>query len=139
MRDLLVQIRPTRLEDLIALVAIYRPGPLGSTYKDTYLKIRAGLAEPEYLIPELEPILEPTSGWIIYQEQVLEIVKQLAGFTMAEADLLRRAIGKKETETLKQQEKGFKDGWVANGYPLEKLTLSGKILLPLVSMLSISA
>jgi DNA polymerase-3 subunit alpha len=120
MRDLLVQIRPTRLEDLIALVAIYRPGPLGSTYKETYLKIRAGLAEPEYLLPELKPILEPTSGWIIYQEQVLEIVKQLSGFSMAEADLLRRAIGKKETETLKQQEKGFKDGWVANGYPLDK-------------------
>ena len=120
MRDLLVQIRPTCLEDLIALVAIYRPGPLGSDYKKTYLKIRAGTAEPTYLIPELEPILKPTEGWIIYQEQVLEIVKQLAGYSMAEADLLRRAIGKKETETLNQQEKGFKKGWADNGYPPKK-------------------
>jgi DNA polymerase-3 subunit alpha len=120
MRDLLVQIRPSCLEDLIALVAIYRPGPLGSDYKSTYLDIRAGNSEPRYLIPELEPILQPTAGWIIYQEQVLEIVKQLAGFSMADADLLRRAIGKKETDTLKQQEEAFKKGWQANGYELEK-------------------
>jgi DNA polymerase III subunit alpha len=120
MRDLLVQIRPTCLEDLIALVAIYRPGPLGSDYKETYLDVRAGNSEPTYLIPELEPILHPTGGWIIYQEQVLEIVKQLAGFSMADADLLRRAIGKKETETIKTQEEAFKKGWQANGYPLDK-------------------
>jgi len=120
MRDLLVQIRPDCLEDLIALVAIYRPGPLGSDYKETYLDIRAGNSEPKYLIPELEPILQPTAGWIIYQEQVLEIVKQLAGFSMADADLLRRAIGKKETDTLKEQEEAFKKGWEANGYPLDK-------------------
>jgi DNA polymerase-3 subunit alpha len=120
MRDLLVQIRPTCLEDLIALVAIYRPGPLGSDYKSTYLDIRAGNSEPKYLIPELEPILQPTAGWIIYQEQVLEIVKQLAGFSMADADLLRRAIGKKETETLQEQEQAFKQGWETNGYELEK-------------------
>ena len=120
MRDLLVQIRPTCLEDLIALVAIYRPGPLGSDYKSTYLDVRAGKSEPKYLIPELEPILQPTAGWIIYQEQVLEIVKQLAGFSMADADLLRRAIGKKETDTLKKQEAAFKEGWVSNGYELEK-------------------
>ncbi len=120
MRDLLVQIRPTCLEDLIALVAIYRPGPLGSDYKSTYLDVRAGKSEPKYLIPELEPILQPTAGWIIYQEQVLEIVKQLAGFSMADADLLRRAIGKKEAETLNEQEAAFKEGWVANGYELDK-------------------
>ena len=120
MRDLLVQIRPTCLEDLIALVAIYRPGPLGSDYKSTYLDVRAGKSEPKYLIPELEPILQPTAGWIIYQEQVLEIVKQLAGFSMADADLLRRAIGKKEAETLNEQEAAFKEGWVANGYELNK-------------------
>ena len=120
MRDLLVQIRPTCLEDLIALVAIYRPGPLGSDYKSTYLDVRAGKSEPKYSIPELEPILQPTAGWIIYQEQVLEIVKQLAGFSMADADLLRRAIGKKEAETLNEQEAAFKEGWVANGYELNK-------------------
>jgi len=120
MRDLLVQIRPTCLEDLIALVAIYRPGPLGSDYKSTYLDVRAGKSEPKYLIPELEPILQPTAGWIIYQEQVLEIVKQLAGFSMADADLLRRAIGKKEAETLNKQEAAFKEGWVTNGYELDK-------------------
>lgn len=71
MRDLLVQIRPTSIEDLVALVAIYRPGPLDSDYKQTYLNIRAGLEEPHYLVPELKPILSKTLGWCIYQDELI--------------------------------------------------------------------
>ena len=111
MRDLLVQIRPTSVEDLVALVAIYRPGPLESDYKDTYLYVRAGVCEPEYLVPELEPILKRTSGWLIYQEQCMEIAKQLCGYTGGQADELRKAIGKKKKKLMDKHESMFKDGW----------------------------
>jgi DNA polymerase-3 subunit alpha len=116
MRDLLVQIRPTSLEDITALVAIYRPGPLESDYKQTYLNVRAGIESPSYLIPELEPILKKTGGWLIYQEQVLRIAQQLAGYSMADADLLRRAIGKKKEKEMLQNAAKFKEGWIKNGY-----------------------
>lgn len=119
-KDLMVQIRPNSIEDLIALVAIYRPGPLGSPYKDTYLAVRAGLQPPEYLVPELAPILARTDGWLIYQEQVMEICKKLCGYTGGEADEMRKAIGKKKKDLMDKHESKFKDGWVANGLPLNK-------------------
>lgn len=115
MRDLLVQIRPTHLEDLIALVAIYRPGPLGSDYKEIYLNVRAGSREPEYLVPELEPILSRTSGWLIYQEQIMEICKQLCGYTGGEADEMRKAVGKKKQKLMDKHEPKFKEGWIKSG------------------------
>ncbi len=115
MKDLLVKIRPTSLEDITALVAIFRPGPLDSDYKDVYLAVRAGEREPEYLVPELEPILSPTSGWMIYQEQVLRIASDICGMSKSEADLLRRAIGKKKEKEIALYEKKFKDGWCARG------------------------
>ena len=118
-RDLLVQIRPTEIEDLIAIVAIYRPGPLGSDYKDVYLGVRAGTGEPEYLVPELEPILKRTAGWLIYQEQIIEIAKQLCGYTGGEADELRKAVGKKIPELMNKHEPKFKKGWVKGGLPSE--------------------
>lgn len=117
MKDLLVQIRPTSVEDLIALVAIYRPGPLGSTYKDTYLNVRAGNQEPDYLVPELAPILERTGGWLIYQEQIMEIAKTLANYTGGEADELRKAVGKKKEKLMNKHEPKFKKGWVEHGLP----------------------
>lgn len=92
-QDLVMQIKPANLEDLTAAVSIYRPGPLGCDYLKTYLAIRAGKAEPEYLIPELEPILGVTSNFLIFQEQILEIAKQLAGYTGGEADSLRKCVG----------------------------------------------
>lgn len=110
MRDLVVQIRPTKLEDIGVLVAIYRPGPLSSEGFKHYLEVRKGEASPHYLIPELEPILEDTDGFMIYQEQVLEICKQLAGYSLAEADLMRKAIGKKLDKEMNDQEKKFKQG-----------------------------
>lgn len=115
MRDLLMQIRPTKLEDVVSLLAIYRPGPLDSDYKNIYLDVRAGKRDPEYLVPELEPILKPTSGWLILQEQAMRIAKDLAGYTGGEADSLRKAIGKKDEDLMAKHEEKFIQGWVKNG------------------------
>jgi DNA polymerase III subunit alpha len=120
MRDLMVQIRPTSLEDIAALVAIFRPGPLENPYKEIYLGVRAGTQEPEYLVPELEPILKTTGGWLIYQEQAMEIAKKLCGYTGGEADDLRKAIGKKIAEKMAKHESKFKNGWIKNGLPRDK-------------------
>ena len=120
MRDLMIQIRPTSIEDITALVAIFRPGPLGADYKEIYLGVRAGIRDPEYLVPELEPILERTSGWLIYQEQIMEIAKTLAGYTGGEADELRKAVGKKKKKLMDKHEPKFKAGWVQHGLPADK-------------------
>ena len=116
-RDMLVQVRPTTVDDVFALVAIYRPGPLGAEYKDTYFAVKAGKGKPEYLVPELEPILKETEGWLIYQEQCMRIAKDLCGYTGGEADSLRKAIGKKIPELMAKHEVKFKEGWVENGLP----------------------
>lgn len=118
-KELLVQIKPSNIEDIINVIAIYRPGPIASSYKDIYLAVRAGLREPEYLIPELEPILKPTAGWLIFQEQVMEIAKKLCGYTGPEADEVRRAVGKKKKSLMLKHEDKFKQGWIDNGYPEE--------------------
>jgi DNA polymerase-3 subunit alpha len=114
-RDLLVRIRPTCLEDIAILVAIYRPGPLSSDMLQHYLKVRAGEANPHYVIPELEPILKPTDGMLIYQEQILQICRDLAGYTMGEADLMRRAVGKKKEKEMAAQYKKFIQGMQQHG------------------------
>lgn len=119
-KELEIQIRPENLEDISALVAIYRPGPLGSDYKDTYLKVRSGEIQAEYLVPELEPILRPTGGWVIYQESCMRIATDLCGYTMAEADDFRKAIGKKKKDLMDLHEPKFKQGWINSGYPAEK-------------------
>src|SRR5437016_9771633 len=93
MRRALVDMRPDRFEDIIALVALYRPGPMANI--PTYCAGRHGDEEPEYLHPMLEPILKETFGVIIYQEQVMQIAQVMAGYSLGEADLLRRAMGKK--------------------------------------------
>lgn len=121
MRDLVVQIRPTKLEDIAALVAIYRPGPLASEGMKQYLEVRAGKVEPEYLMPELESILSNTNGFLIYQEQALRIAKELAGYTLVEADNLRKAIGKKITKQMAEHEEKFKNGCAANHLPSEQV------------------
>jgi DNA polymerase-3 subunit alpha len=109
-RDLMIQIKPERLEDLSTLTAVYRPGPLGSDMLDHYLQVRAGKAEPKYTTPELESILGESGGMLIYQEQILEICKQLAGYSMAEADMMRRAVGKKKQDLMDKEEVKFKEG-----------------------------
>ncbi len=116
-RDLLMQIIPKNLEDICAILAIYRPGPLGHEYKNIYLGVRQGLRDPEYLVPEMAPILGKTSGWMIYQEQILDIARHLCGYTYGHADNLRKAIGKKDLAVMKAEEPRFKKGWVEHGLP----------------------
>jgi DNA polymerase-3 subunit alpha len=113
MREALMQMKPNRLEDIIALVALYRPGPMSniSIYNDCKHKKK----EPNYLHPKLKEILEPTYGVIIYQEQVMQIAQILSGFTAGEADILRRAMGKKKRAELEKQKQRFIEGALKNG------------------------
>ena len=113
MRRALVDMRPDRFEDLIALVALYRPGPMANI--PTYCARKNGQEDVEYLHPLLEPILAPTYGVITYQEQVQQIAKVLAGYTLAEADLLRRAMGKKIKAEMEVQRSRFLEGAEKNG------------------------
>jgi DNA polymerase-3 subunit alpha len=113
MRRALLDMRPDRFEDIIALVALYRPGPMANI--PTYCARKHGLEQPDYIHPKLEPILRETYGVIIYQEQVMQIAQELARFTLGQADLLRRAMGKKIRKEMEGQRKGFISGAVANG------------------------
>ena len=113
MREALVQMKPNHIEDIIALVALYRPGPMSNI--PTYNDCKHGRQKPDYLHPLLEDILKPTYGVIIYQEQVMQIAQKLSGFTAGQADLLRRAMGKKKRAELEKQKQGFIAGAVDNG------------------------
>ncbi len=110
MRDLLKKMKPTHFDHLVALLALYRPGPLGSGMVDDFIKRMHKPSEIQYDHPVLEPILKETYGVILYQEQVMRIVSDLAGFTLAQADSLRRAIGKKIPEVMAKEKKAFMDG-----------------------------
>jgi DNA polymerase-3 subunit alpha len=120
MRDTLRKARPQRFDDLIALNALYRPGPLKGGVVDDFINRRHGRLEIRYEVPELEPILADTYGVIAYQEQVMRIARDLAGFTMGEADILRKAMGKKNPEVMKAQRERFVAGAVARGIPRKK-------------------
>ncbi|PWB64512.1 MAG: DNA polymerase III subunit alpha [Bradyrhizobiaceae bacterium] len=111
MRRALVDMRPDRFEDIIALVALYRPGPMANI--PTYCARKHGRERPEYVHPKLEPVLRETFGVIIYQEQVMEIARLLSGYSLGEADLLRRAMGKKIRAEMAAQRQRFVDGAVA--------------------------
>src|SRR5690348_10413426 len=113
MRRALIDMRPDRFEDLIALVALYRPGPMANI--PTYCARKLGTEPIEYLHPKLEPILAPTYGVIIYQEQVMQAAQILAGFTLGQADLLRRAMGKKIRKEMQAQRNDFVAGCVERG------------------------
>jgi DNA polymerase III subunit alpha len=110
MREILRKAKPQRLEDLIALNALYRPGPLRSGMVDDFIARKQGKTEVKYELPELEPILAETYGVIAYQEQVMRISNVLAGFTLGEADILRKAMGKKSAEVMQKQRAKFVDG-----------------------------
>jgi len=109
------KMKPERFNDLIAMLALGRPGPLGSNIVDDFISIRHGEKEAEYLHPKLEPILEETFGMILYQEQVMEIASSLAGYSMGEADLLRRGMGKKKIELVAAEREKFVKGAVDRG------------------------
>ena len=113
MRDALIQMKPNHIEDIIALVALYRPGPMSNI--PTYNDCKHGKQAPDYLHPLLEDILKPTYGVIIYQEQVMQIAQKLSGFTAGQADILRRAMGKKKRSELEKQKQNFIAGAVKNG------------------------
>ncbi|NBB83646.1 MAG: DNA polymerase III subunit alpha [Alphaproteobacteria bacterium] len=113
MRDVLRQLKPNRFEDIIALVALYRPGPMDNI--PTYIAVKNGQQKPDYLYPSLQPILEETFGIMIYQEQVMQVAQELAGYTLGAADLLRRAMGKKIKAEMEAQKKVFVEGAVGRG------------------------
>jgi hypothetical protein len=108
MRDIVIKMKPQCFEDIIALVALYRPGPLGSGMVDDFIKRKKGATKITYELPALEPILKETYGVIVYQEQVMQIARTLAGYSLGGADLLRRSMGKKDPEVmeLESRERG---------------------------------
>jgi DNA polymerase-3 subunit alpha len=112
-RDTLRQMKPTEFNDIVALVALYRPGPMSNI--PIYNDCKNGLKTPDYIHETLEKILKPTYGIIIYQEQVMQIAQTLAGFTAGEADILRRAMGKKKRAELEKQKEKFVAGAIKNG------------------------
>ena len=126
MRDALVNMKPNQFEDIIALVALYRPGPMANI--SIYNQCKHGKKNPDYLHPKIKKILEPTYGVIIYQEQVMQIAQVLAGFSAGEADILRRAMGKKKRVELEKQKERFVNGSVKNGITKETaIFIFGKI------------
>lgn len=115
MREYLSKLRPESVEELTAMNALYRPGPLDSRMTDEYIDRKRGLKQITYDHPLLEPILKGTYGVIVYQEQVLKIASDLAGYTLGKADILRKAMGKKKAELMVQQREEFKQGTKAKG------------------------
>jgi DNA polymerase-3 subunit alpha len=119
MKDLIRRLQPDCFEDIVALVALFRPGPLQSGMVDDFMNRKHGRIDGpiDYLHPKLEPVLKPTYGVILYQEQVMQIAQVLAGYTLGGADLLRRAMGKKKPEEMAKQRSVFVSGAVARGVP----------------------
>ena len=113
MREAIKQMKPNKFDDIIALVALYRPGPMSNI--PIYNDCKNGIKEPDYIHPTLKEILTPTYGIIIYQEQVMQIAQTLAGFTASEADILRRAMGKKKKAELDKQKERFINGALKKG------------------------
>ncbi len=113
MKELIKKLKPDCFDDIIALVALFRPGPLESGMVDDYINVKHG-AKAEYAHPLLEPILKPTNGVILYQEQVMQIAREMAGYTLGGADMLRRAMGKKKPEEMAKQRAIFVEGAINN-------------------------
>ena len=121
MTDLLRRAQPSRFEDLAALNALFRPGALSVGMVEEYIHRKSGKRKIRYLVPETEPILEETYGIIAYQEQVMQIAVEIAGFSMGEADVLRAAMGKKKIEIMAEQKSKFVDGGEAKGFPKRRV------------------
>jgi DNA polymerase-3 subunit alpha len=120
MANLVYKLEPRQFEDLIAIVALYRPGPLQSGMVDDFIERRHGRSPVTYSLPELEEILAESYGVILYQDQVLRVANRLASFSLGEGDLLRRAMGKKIHAEMEQQRRRFLDGCERNGHPADK-------------------
>ena len=122
MRGLIKDLKPNTFEDIIALLALYRPGPLESGMVDDFIKRKHRQIDVKYELPELEPILRETHGVILYQEQVMEIASKIGGFSLGQADVLRRAMGKKKTKEMALQRELFIEGAVKRGVSNNKAT-----------------
>nr|HMN66065.1 DNA polymerase III subunit alpha [Burkholderiaceae bacterium] len=118
MKKLLKKLQPDRFEDIIAVLALYRPGPLGSGMVDDFILRKKGQQRIDYFHPDLQACLEPTYGVIVYQEQVMQIAQIIGGYTLGGADLLRRAMGKKKPEEMAKHRGTFVEGAQAKGYPV---------------------
>ena len=127
-RSALKQMKPTQFEDIVALVALYRPGPMNNI--PIYNECKNGLKKPNYIHESLEKILKPTYGIIIYQEQVMQIAQTLAGFTPGEADILRKAMGKKKRKELEKQEEKFIKGSINNKISKDIASFIFKKIMP---------
>ncbi len=121
MRDILRRYQPSRLEDLTALNALYRPGPIQGGMVDDFIERKWGRRAVVYDLPELKELLEETYGVIVYQEQVMQISNRLAGYSLGDADLLRRAMGKKKLEEMVKQRARFIAGALERGFPQKKI------------------
>ena len=134
MRSLLKQLKPTSFEDISAVIALYRPGPMGMNSHTNYALRKNGLQEIEAIHPELEEplrdILGITHGLIVYQEQVMSVAQKVAGFSLGQADVLRRAMGKKKKSELDKQFADFERGMVAGGYSMKAVTKLWETLMP---------
>jgi DNA polymerase-3 subunit alpha len=120
MRELLVKLAPEQFSDLIALVALYRPGPLDSGMVDDFVETKHGRKEADYPLPDIKFVLEETYGVIVYQEQVMKIANILASYSLGDADILRRAMGKKIAEVMDEEKVKFMAGAIKNDYPADK-------------------
>jgi DNA polymerase-3 subunit alpha len=121
MKDILRRYQPTRIEDLTALNALYRPGPIKGGVVDDFIDRKHGRKQVAYELPELKPFLEETYGIMLYQEQVMQIAQGLAGYSLGEADMLRRAMGKKKVEEMAAQRERFLRGAAAKGFNAKKV------------------
>ena len=121
MRDVLRRYQPNSIEDLTALNALYRPGPIQGGMIDDFIERKHGRRKIEYELPELKEILQETLGVIVYQEQVMQAANKLAGYSLGEADLLRRAMGKKNAEEMAKQRERFVQGATQRGFPPRKI------------------
>jgi len=119
-KEVLSKLQPTTFEDIIAVNALYRPGPLGSGMVDDFIERKHGRQEIKYIFPELEPVLNETYGVIVYQEQVMKIASTIGGYSLGEADILRRAMGKKKVEVMQEQSAIFVTKSTARGFDGKK-------------------
>ena len=119
MVDLVTKLRPRSFEDIVPVVSLYRPGPIQSGMMDEYVGRKLGIIPIEYVHPVLEPILKDTYGTMVYQEQIMKIGREMAGFTLGQTDVLRRAMGKKKVEVIEEQRGAFLEGAKAKGIPPE--------------------
>ena len=128
MRDILIRMQPNRFEDLIALVALYRPGPM--QWIDDFIKRKKGETKVTYMMPQLKEILDETYGIILYQEQVMLIANRIANFSMGQADLLRKAMGKKNAEEMEKQKEVFIKGAIENNITEKKAARLFDVMAP---------